>query len=284
MSRNESSPPFKVYLSHLMIVVDEQTYTDIERSTFLRNEFAWFEQRATVADDGQSSWTGSYLYGESTYFEFMDPISTPWAKQDGLAFGVDEPGACHTVAERLQHQLQVNVRHYLRTRKYNEGHIPWFYQTNFSRGETSRLGVWSMEFHTDFLKMWHPELPPQTGGMTRRAILERYRAKVARESPAGERYFKDILEVTLALSDEDARLFAQEVAVYGYTVSDDGLNTICEGPDIRFVVVPGTPPRTGIVAFKMALLRNKTGQQVYHFGPQSVLTFYRDRTAVWTFH
>ncbi|MBI1922635.1 hypothetical protein HYR99_00140 [Candidatus Poribacteria bacterium] len=133
-------------------------------------------------------------------------------------------------------------------------------------------------------RRWYPGLTPQTSGITRDNLLERYRAKVAREFPAGDRDFKDIVEVTLALPEEDGRRFAQEVSVYGYTVSNDGLNTICEGPEIRFVVVPGTPPNTGITSFKMALCRNKIGQQVYHFGPKSVLAFHEDETAVWTFH
>ncbi len=274
----------KAYLNHLQIFADEQTYRDIEQSTFLRHEFAWFEQRMTVADSNQSAWTGVYLYGENTYFEFMDPLKTSWQRIDGIAFGVDEPGACRVIQERLQSQLPMNVTHRLRTRKHHDDAVPWFYQTRFDRGETAHLQTWVMEYHSDFLRRWYPGLTPQTGGITRNYLLERYRAKVARESPAGDRDFEDIVEVTLALPAEDVRRFAQEVSVYGYAVSNDGLNTICEGPEIRFVVVPGTPPNTGITSFKMALCRNRIGQQVYHFGPKSVLAFHEDETAVWTFH
>ncbi len=104
---------------------------------------------------------------------------------------------------------------------------------------------------------------------------------IARESPSTERYFKEIVDVTLALPDEDIRRFTQEVSVYGYTVRNDGQNAICEGPEVRFVLVPGTPPHIGVSQFKMTLHRNKIGQQVYRFGTESVLQFYSDQTAAW---
>src|SRR5918998_6248173 len=61
-------PP--VFLNHFFVVVDSATYKDVERSAFLRQEFAVTERRTTVRND--VSYTALYFYGVNTYFEFFD--------------------------------------------------------------------------------------------------------------------------------------------------------------------------------------------------------------------
>ena len=281
--KNSATLP-KVYLSHLALKVNEKTYADIEQSEFLQREFTWFEQRSTISDEGRGSWTGVYLYGENSYFEFLSPpeIGDMWLP--GLAFGVDESGNCQIVHERLKKGLDTEVWYGLRTRKYNDEYVPWFYQTSIVRNPIPRLVTWVMEFHGDFLKVWHPELLPELEGMTRHQILERYCANVGRKTPQEERYFKDIYEVTVALGPEEADLLAQEVEIYGYKVRNKGQDLICEGPDFHLIVVPPDSQSGGIREFRMSLHRDKEGQKEYQFGDQAKLTFNGNRRAVWTFH
>jgi len=67
----EDDPVPKVYLNHFFLNLDSQTYKDIVESDFIKNEFAHFEERITVVDES-TSYSGAYIYGENTYFEFFD--------------------------------------------------------------------------------------------------------------------------------------------------------------------------------------------------------------------
>ncbi len=262
-----------------MIRPDAATYQALVESSFLREEFAWTEDRTTVANQNRS-WRGLYLYGENNYFEFLDPVTTPWSSPDGIAFGVNEPGAGREIQGRLQTQLEREVGYWPRTRVYDGREVPWFDYIGYNQGDEP-LWSWVMEFHPDFLKAWHPELPPSEGGITHRAVLTRYRATLGERDTSAPRYFKDVTEVMLALPPEVALRLAQKVATYGYTVAQNEQGLRCEGPTDRLFILPATPSYSGIIAFKMALHRNKPAQTLYRFGSQSTLMFHNDQTATW---
>src|SRR5262245_32751029 len=90
-AQNEKQMKYEVPLNHFFLVLDSQTYKDIENSEFLKNEFAVFEKRTTVRTD--QTYTGIYYYGTNTYFEFFDVNQKEGSKvgDSAIAFGTDQP-------------------------------------------------------------------------------------------------------------------------------------------------------------------------------------------------
>lgn len=275
----DTLPP--VYLNHLLVFVDRTTYREIAQSAFLRDELAWAEERTTVDQENNAAWTGCYFYGMDTYFEFMDPDATTWKPRDGIAFGVDEPGAGRGIRERLAEHLGVDVRQYLRSRQYDDQAVPWFEMIEYDRPDDVQMISWVMAYHPDFLKQWALDLPPAAGGVARGDVLRRYRARIGEFPQSSSRFFKDIIEIVVALPYHEMEIFLREMNAFGYLIRETEGCFKCVGPGITITIKPGTPPYTGIHAFTLALNRPKGGQREYRFGAQCVLVFHDDQTAEW---
>jgi hypothetical protein len=278
----ESMDP--IYLNHFFLTLDPQTYKEVSESNFLKDEFATFEQRTTVRAD--TTYTGVYFYGTRTYFEFFEAGKNSGRAEGatGVASGIEARGGSDRLKERLESSLKSNVIKNTITRKTDDKDVPWFYSVGANFGDrTADFITWTMEYHEDFLNNWHPKLSPQTRGITRREILERYAAKLGENEKREQKYMDDVIEVRLALDEEDAARFVKEREAFGYKVTGDGVETTCEGPGIKYAVTRRTPNAVGITAIKLSLKRDKAGQKVYRFGRRSVLRFNDDRTATWTF-
>ena len=274
-------PP--IHLNHLLIFVDNPTYRAIADSDFLNKELAPAEQRTTIDEENDASWTGCYYYGNRTYFEFMDPEATTWKPLDGIAFGVDEPESASDVRNRLVQALHTDVRHYPRTRRYEDRDVPWFDMIEYDRLNKAQMVSWVMAYDPEFLQQWEPHLPPASCGVRREDVLQRYRARVE-DASTGDGYFKDVTHVTIALPEDDAGRFRGELAAYDYDIRDEHERYTAEGPDITIQVEQGNPPHTGIRAFTMSLHHQKTGNRAYTFSPQCKLTFGEGLTATWTLY
>ena len=237
-----------VYLNHLLVFVDRETYGAIAASGFLNEHFACSEERTTYDQATGMSWTGRYYYGRQTYFEFMNPDKTSWAPCDALAFGVESEGGTKALARRLEKGLGREVKHYSRNRRYQEMDIPWFWTVEIPRKDDARLISWVMEYDPGFLDNWAPELPPETAaaepvgtepvgtepaGITRIAFLTRYRSAIGDDLP--NRLFRDITSVTVTLPPDEADLLEDELQIYGYiAVGSDGSESAKTGDvDLR---------------------------------------------------
>jgi len=273
--QESSAPAPPVYLNHLYLVLDEPTYNDITNSEFLRNELANFDVRTTVANGGES-WTGAYVHGEHTYIELFAAGNNSrfTLGQCGIAFGVEQPGGNEFFYQRLKDRFPDKARTGLRTKSINEKDVPWFYSTGVRfEDEKSKFTPWLMEYHKDYLKASYPDLKPEENGITR----QKYQARKFK----ADRLFRDVREVTIALNETEASLFLKELEAFDYRVKREQEKTSCEGPDIKFIVVPNTKVN-GIIKLGIELLREKQGRKVYQFGAQSILEF-KGKTAIWNF-
>lgn len=271
-----------VYLNHFFVVLDSQTYGEIRDAKFLREEFAPFEQRTTVRTD--ITYTGIYFYGANTYFEFFEPGQYNRTEgMCGVASGVEVAGASDELKRRLESHTKAQGFKNLVTRRVNDSDVPWFYMTAVNYGNSARVSTWLMEYHEDFLARWHPDLGPQTRGITRAEILERYAAKIGESEKRNLKYFEDVVEMRLALDETERALFVKEREAFGYKVTGGENETTLEGPSIRYVIVPGSTSQSSVASFKLSLKRDKEGEKVYRFGSRSVLRFDDDRTATWSF-
>jgi Family of unknown function (DUF5829) len=272
--------PFTVPLNHFFLVVDSAVYADIERSDFLRKEFAPSEQRTTVRTD--MTYTGLYFYGVNTYFEFFDIAkeTTRRLGNVGIAFGVDASGGLETLQQRIGSDLQVSRRPV--TREFRGKPVPWFMMMapgNVSN--VSALSTWVMEYDKRFLGEWNPEADGDNAGVSRKQVLRRY-AAVLKDAPARP-FLQDVVGLTVALDKNTLASFSNQCWLFGYKSRAEGEATVLEGPDIVFRLIPETQSARGIKEVRLRVTRAPEKQKVYRFGQNSVLTFHGGGTATWTF-
>ena len=231
----------RVYLNHLLIFLDAETYRSIGASGFLNGHFACSEERTTHDQATDMSWTGRYYYGRETYFEFMNPDRTSWAPRDALAFGLEQEGGSEELAGQLERALQRDITRFKRKRRYRDRDIPWFWTVDIPRKDDARLISWVMEYDPGFLDRWAPDLPPEKPGagegrIARSGFLTRYRSAIGNDLP--DRLFRDITSVTVTLPPDEADLLEAELGVYGYVAmkmadhadpsEDDGAGHVLE--------------------------------------------------------
>jgi hypothetical protein len=270
-------PP--IYLNHLLIFVDMDTYRAIANSDFLEHQFAWFEERTTHDEATSMSWTGCYYYGRHTYFEFMNPEATSWAPRDGMAFGVDEAQQSPLIENMLRVHGHQQVRRYSRSRKYNNLDIPWFWAVEIPRPDTHHLITWIMAYRPEFLIQWEPDLPPTPTSITRDQILTRYRTRVG-AIDSSSRLFQDITSVTLSLPHEEASLLIHELTVYDYEAVESEGQIKYIGPDVDLIIQYREELPAGIRAFTMKT-EPLTEPATYQFSETCCLTIYKHGEAEW---
>lgn len=268
-----------VYLNHFFLTLDAESYKAIQASPFLRDEFAPFEQRTTVRQD--TSYTGIYFYGAHTYFEFFEAGSGGLGRMagaSGVAFGVEAAGASQRLKPRLERALGVPVAFRPITRRAGDRDVDWFYMTA-PPPPSPLLQSWVMEYREHFLDDWFADLKPTTRGITRAEILERYVAKIGEQDKRAQKILQDVVEITIALPDDERRQLLKMCEAFGYRVTGE---TRCEGPGITFTFIAPKAEARGITAVKYSLRHRKSGQARYYFG-KTTLQFNADRTALWTF-
>lgn len=283
-SRPPSGKPMDtVYLNHFFLTLDAESYDAVQSSSFLRDEFAPFEQRTTVRQD--ITYTGSYFYGAQTYFEFFEAGRGlgRMTGASGIAFGVEAAGASQGLKPRLAEALAVPVAVRPITRRVGDRDLDWFYMTVAEDKQPSPLlQTWVMEYRESFLKDWYGELGPATRGITRAEVLERYAAKLGEADKRRQKLLENVVELTLALPDGERARLLKACEAFGYQVTTAAGRSRCRGPQVTFNIDAPKGEARGITAVKFSLRRAKQGEKRYRFG-KTVLQFNDDRTAVWTF-
>jgi hypothetical protein len=255
--------------------LDEPTYRDVTDSDFMRGEFANFEERTTVSQDGKS-WTGAYFYGEQTYIEFFLAGRDPQFKsnESGVGFGVEQAGAAEIYYNRLKEKFGAQAEKGLITQKINGRDIAWFHDAYVNyKDDKQTFFDWLMEYEKDFLKKFYPDLKATEDGITRRQNLAR--------SFKAERLFKNVREATIALDETERDRLVKELDAFNYKIEQKKNETVAYGPDIKFFIVPNATAN-GIIKVKIDLTRKKQGQKTYRFGAKSILKF-ESKTAIWLF-
>jgi hypothetical protein len=271
----EASVQFPVFLNHFYLTLDHDTYTAIQSSPFLRHEFAVTEERTTVRKD--RTYTGLYFYGTNTYFEFFDAEKETSRRvgDSAIAFGVEEPGASAKLEQAVGTQ-SVTI-----TRQLGTADIPWFLQT-MPKGLSLESGIstWVMEYHPRFLVEWHSEVGGD-GGITRKAILQRYRA-VLRDAPA-QPDLADVLGISMAADKQVTQQMIELCKVLGYGLRSEGDSAVLHGPDFELRLVPAAESARGIRRVSLQLNRTPGNNGELRFGSTSVLRFHQTGRATWSF-
>jgi Family of unknown function (DUF5829) len=273
--------PFPVSLNHFYFVPDAATYQAISGSEFLKSEFAVTETRTTVRAD--STYTGFYVYGVNTYFEFLETISSGSIAKgaSGVAFGVDKPGGLKAIAAAMPEEFPGEAT--LITRALNDRPVPWFYMAtpkSFPYGDPSGFSFWLMEYHSNFLAEWKPRPQGSNKGVARRDILGRYAATLTGQ-PA-QPLFQDVVGLTVALEEARIKRWSELCRAFGFRLGNEKGATVLEGPDLILRLVPARSGWRGVREILMRLRRPPANPGEHKLGT-SVLTLRDDATATWSF-
>lgn len=249
-ARWRAARPAPVLLNHVFFVVDRATYDALAHSAFLRT-FAATEERETVRGDG--SYTGFYLYGRHTYFEFLPPGAAGMSVgSTGLALGLESAGATDELARRLG-EHGVRSQAFPITRALEGEALPWFRLLGMEM-PSAALTVFTLEYDPGFLARWHGDLAPAQSGLARADVLERYAAALAATGLRATQPFADVREVRLALDDAQRERLLAVCAASGYELEERGAEHVVHAPGFRLVLGASASPG-GITGLELALSR-----------------------------
>jgi Family of unknown function (DUF5829) len=241
-----------IYLNHLFVVLDSETYAAMVNNTLLRQQFAPSVVRTTARTD--ITYTGLYFFGKHTYIELFDAKDSPSGKHadSAIAFGVEQPGALAAIQAASQGELGKVVQI---QRPYEGRQIPWFSMASSSETKAgSPLSLWLMEYDPEYLHQFYPQLavgsaPPVD--ITRAGALTRMRSTLP---PVRDPLLEDVFEITVAADSVASAQLSQMAKVLGLAESRSGTTTTLEGTDFSIVVVPGTDANHGIRKLRMHAL------------------------------
>lgn len=238
------------FLNHLYVIPDPETYAALRDADFLRQAFAVSEQRTTERRD--TSYTGVYFYGDSTYFEFLQPDAAAGFAQGntGLAFGFEQRGGTQRIAAGLE-EAGITTFQGSITRAHEGEQVPWFEIMGIERPtSTSTLNMFSLEYVPAFLDTWHAGLEPAGGGVSRAAVMRRYAASLGRRRE--EALFRDVSVVHLALDAAELDRLVAVCRTFGYAVEEQDGVWRCDGPQVDLILSPSDTPG-GITSFVVSL-------------------------------
>ena len=267
-----------VFINHLYLYLNSSTYSDISNSDFLKEQFAYVETRTTHADSN-SSWTGTYIYGQNTYIEFFDIGENENKGYTGIGFGVEVENGIDSLHKHFTGLGMENVSKGLRHRQIEDREIPWFYWLGFSIVDTTVtniLGTWVMEYNYEYMKYKFPDKNPDSLKITRKYYNQKsYRSDLL---------LKDIIEIEIALENLESNIVINELILYGYSIKRKEEKVICIGPEIKIIIIPRSKNKSGISKLMFSLTAELAEQKIITFGESSKLVINKNRTASWYFN
>ncbi|MCP3993600.1 MAG: hypothetical protein GY722_00845 [bacterium] len=279
--KEPSSMDAKVHfpIDHVAWILDQETLDALAESPMLQNEFA--NSGVHKRGDG-GDWGALILYGSRTqYLEFRAEVRQPGldvAPDDTMvAFNAEKEGSVDWIIARMSEKYpESNPSKSLKKFKRGgeeipQSHVASFYYETGAEG----LGAWVLEIHQEFKNR-------ASGGRTKIGDISRVRyGPPVRHHP--DKYFKDVVSVTVAVSDTRRRNLVNLLTELGYEIKESDDIAVCTGEENVVELIPKTNQKYAISRIEMSLMRPKEGQKVYRFGPDIVLTFADGPEAVWEF-
>ncbi len=240
----------EVLLNHFYVTPDLESFAAAER--FLQG-FGALEKRTTVRRD--MTYTGLYLYGESTYLELLHPASSSFGSPSGIAWGIETPGGIDAFCRATPAPGVEEI---------SRGEVPWF--RSCRPEQLPGLTEWAMEYVPAFFRGFHPELPPSRPGIARSDALTRYAASCGKLEERERGPFQDVIGLDVALGARELEKWnARPFRI--------------AGAEVRAGLAPqGAPP--GIRGARLRLRRD-AGRTVQRIGGTTLSL--DGTTAVWRF-
>ena len=270
-----SHPKSNVVLNHIILTVDQTTFTSIIKSEFIKDTFSAI--KISSPQSGSSdSWSRAYIYGQNTYIELFSRDNLKSEDFSGVGFGVDAAGDLDTLLYSIPDSLSDDFTKQTMYKNTDKGKQPWFYFITSTTAYTDyKLRIFVMEYDYDFIKSRFLDIDPEAINITRKLYNhQQYRDDLL---------LKDIIEFDLALNDFDTRKLVEELHIFNYKVVQKENTITGTGPDIRVNIKRKTEHASGICRIKFSLTNRDYESQTIQFSDRSKLILKDNRTAEWYF-
>lgn len=262
----------EVHLNHAFIVPDAETYEAIRNSGFVK-QFAVWEERTTHRKD--ITYTGFYLYGRHTYFEFLRPEDPKAIGGSDIAFGVDRSGDIDLLQKRAE-VAGIKTEIQPITRAFNGKDVGWFRSLKRKDEGAPSLGIWTLEYQPTFLNEWNPA-SMRINSVRREDVLARYATAVKQKQQ--EKAVADVVDIWVALPAASVAESLRECGVLGLKVSRPGKEATCSDGQTSIHLTESSTA-LGIAAIRFALAKD-AGQSKHQLGHTTLEI--KGRFAVWSF-
>ncbi len=245
----EGLPP--VYFNHVTIFIPAAAYDALRQSSFLRNEFSEFQEHTVQRDGGKWSYTGIYIFGQHTYFEFFK------AGEDQPHFGTTIAGQVvfnmwiddRAQLPRFKDRLAAEQRATLLIDTTRDAQNQPTYDTVVSRGGPA--GDFGPGMHVDtHLKGYYPD------GITREKRLE------GRFLP--QRQLHDITGFTLTVDESERNRLIKQFHAYSYNIRADGAKQVVSGPGIAFTLLAAKSHEPRTLTIDFSFNRKATSEETFN--------------------
>ncbi|WOX05555.1 DUF5829 family protein [Microbulbifer pacificus] len=270
----QAHPTQIAFLNHVIAVVDSETVSAVEQSSFLPG-FIDYEKK-TVTANGGVNWTGRYLRGKSTYIELFGSGDVEGLKPGNvaLAFGSDRVGDIHRMARHLRRD-GVSFSQDMRRRNFDGKEVDWFYSLGLDV-ESADVSFWVMEYVAGYLD--HPAAKKEAAeGPWDLVTRERYNSDAYRG-----KLVQDITYVAFYVSKQTIQEAMPLFLAAGYGVREADGSTHLLGRDAEIVLFHAEEGKYGLAQLGFVLNRSLAEQYVERIG-NSVLNVGPDNKATWTF-
>jgi hypothetical protein len=233
-----------------------------------------------------STWTGRYLRGKTTYVEFFAPPDLEIRGKPapigawGIAVSGDRVGDLKKLRDRIEGAGHKAVDG-LETRKFGEREVPWFRAlTTITRHGDSgdvdaAVTLWAMEYEPSYFALAEAEKEPAEGPEDL-ISRERYQPDLY-----ADRMMKDVTRVELGVTPRDYRRIEPMLAAAGFRLTRSGNHIAADGDEADFEFWLTTPQHAGLRRLDFSLNSSPPGQ-VQVLG-RSRLTIGPGANASWIF-
>ncbi len=261
-----------LYLNHFYFVVDSSTYEAIRKCEYLCNHFASFEERLTQTADGRS-WTGLYLYGQSTYFEIFKEGDDWKAGTTGIALAIEIPEDTLKLYQHVNKSVEHPVHHYWTRKSVEDQELDWFHSLWIDYEDPlAKVQVWTMEYSQTFINRVAPDWASQD--ISRRRHL----------SPLYDngKELREVDTLHLSLSEIESLRLRDYFTRIGYTCDTIGECLLIHGSDVKLQITVADTP-LGLMAFSGSTNPQAIEREL-HYVQSSVVISPLDRRFHWCVH
>ena len=248
-SKAQSIP--QVYLNHVYFVLDSNTFNHLFDAAYILNVGDTSEKSTTTTT---ASWSGKYLFGKQSYFEFFSSASFKQAPEHGCGFGfmTYKSGDINQIKNNWKHAAKDSIETDTMIVPTDGKLLPWFYSIAlFTPDSLQAVSTWLMENTPDEFK---------SVGFTDKEIKQ----PISWQQYSEKRHNKKITKLFNNISVVEFITNAKEYeylkkSFLGFGLEDDGKSFYNDEVEIKYTIadVTATKLKSVRIALDEALPKHK---------------------------
>lgn len=218
----------KIFINHLYFVFDSITFSHLFEDTFLLKIGDTSTSSTTTTTD---SWTGKYLSGKNTYFEFFSSSNFKHVPEYGFGFGfiTNKSGDINQIKMNWKNSIPDSVETDTAISPINGKLLPWYYSISlYNPDSLQTISTWLMENTPEELKGAGFAVDEVKHQISWQEYVEKMRKKKFSKP------FNRISVVELTISTRDYDYLKK--SLLGFGLKDDGKRFYNEDITIKYTL------------------------------------------------